>query len=105
MKARLLTEVCIRSPEFSCAAMRCDHTRNEPILEDNEMRLGGKVCLITGTGGRVVFDWKHFGFSTPSARFDKIEGSVLLDNSDLTKIVDLSDLTAGGFGLWCCKAR
>lgn len=33
----------------------------------------------------VVFGWNHFGFSNPSARFDKIEGSVLLDKSDLTK--------------------
>ena len=33
----------------------------------------------------VVFGWNHFGFSNPSARFDKIEGSVLLDEADLTK--------------------
>ncbi len=33
----------------------------------------------------VVFGWNHFGFSNPSARFDKIEGSLLLDKSDITK--------------------
>jgi polyisoprenoid-binding protein YceI len=33
----------------------------------------------------VVFGWNHFGFSNPTARFDKIEGSVLLDKADLTK--------------------
>jgi polyisoprenoid-binding protein YceI len=33
----------------------------------------------------VVFGWNHFGFSNPSARFDKIEGSLLLDKADLTK--------------------
>jgi polyisoprenoid-binding protein YceI len=33
----------------------------------------------------VVFGWNHFGFSNPTARFDKIEGSVLLDTADLTK--------------------
>jgi polyisoprenoid-binding protein YceI len=33
----------------------------------------------------VVFGWNHFGFSNPSARFDKIEGSVLLDKADLTR--------------------
>ena len=33
----------------------------------------------------VVFGWNHFGFSNPSARFDRIEGSVLLDKTDLTK--------------------
>jgi polyisoprenoid-binding protein YceI len=33
----------------------------------------------------VVFGWNHFGFSNPTARFDEIEGSVLLDKADLTK--------------------
>ncbi len=33
----------------------------------------------------VIFGWNHFGFSNPSARFDKIEGSVQLDKTDLTK--------------------
>ncbi|MFT3790214.1 MAG: YceI family protein [Rudaea sp.] len=33
----------------------------------------------------VIFSWNHIGFSNPSARFDKIEGSVLLDAADLTK--------------------
>jgi len=33
----------------------------------------------------VVFGWNHFGFSNPSARFDKIEGSLQLDKADITK--------------------
>jgi polyisoprenoid-binding protein YceI len=33
----------------------------------------------------VTFGWNHFGFSNPTARLEKIEGSLLLDTSDLTK--------------------
>jgi polyisoprenoid-binding protein YceI len=33
----------------------------------------------------VVFSWNHFGLSNPSARFDKVEGELLLDVADLTK--------------------
>ena len=40
---------------------------------------------IDASHSGVVFGWNHFGFSNPTARFDKIEGSVLLDKSDLTK--------------------
>ncbi|HEX8802173.1 MAG TPA: YceI family protein [Terriglobales bacterium] len=40
---------------------------------------------IDASHSAVVFGWNHFGFSNPSARFDKIEGSVLLDRADLTK--------------------
>jgi polyisoprenoid-binding protein YceI len=40
---------------------------------------------IDASHSEVVFGWNHFGFSNPTARFDKIEGSVLLDQADLTK--------------------
>ena len=40
---------------------------------------------IDATHSGVVFGWNHFGFSNPTARFDKIEGSVLLDKDDLTR--------------------
>jgi polyisoprenoid-binding protein YceI len=40
---------------------------------------------IDPTHSAVVIGWNHFGFSNPSARFDKIEGSVLLDKADLTR--------------------
>jgi polyisoprenoid-binding protein YceI len=40
---------------------------------------------IDASHSGVVFGWNHFGFSNPSARFDKIEGDVLLDKADLTK--------------------
>lgn len=33
----------------------------------------------------VTFGWNHFGFSNPTARLEKITGSVMLDQSDLTK--------------------
>jgi polyisoprenoid-binding protein YceI len=40
---------------------------------------------IDASHSGVVFGWNHFGFSNPTARFDKIEGSMLLDQADLTK--------------------
>jgi polyisoprenoid-binding protein YceI len=40
---------------------------------------------IDASHSGVIFGWNHFGFSNPSARFDKIEGSLLLDKADLTK--------------------
>jgi polyisoprenoid-binding protein YceI len=40
---------------------------------------------IDASHSGIVFGWNHFGFSNPSARFDKIEGSVRLDKADLTK--------------------
>jgi polyisoprenoid-binding protein YceI len=40
---------------------------------------------IDASHSGVVFGWNHFGFSNPTARFDKIEGSVLLDKTDLTR--------------------
>jgi polyisoprenoid-binding protein YceI len=46
---------------------------------------GAENYAIDDSHSGVVFGWNHFGFSNPSARFDKIEGSVLLDKADLTK--------------------
>jgi polyisoprenoid-binding protein YceI len=51
---------------------------------------GAKVAVaekydIDASHSGVVFGWNHFGFSNPAARFDKIEGSLLLDKADLTK--------------------
>src|ERR1700739_3417954 len=51
---------------------------------------GAKASLaekydIDASHSGVVFGWNHFGFSNPTARFEKIEGSVLLDKADLTK--------------------
>jgi polyisoprenoid-binding protein YceI len=40
---------------------------------------------IDASHSEVIFGWNHFGFSNPTARFDKIEGSVLLDKADLTR--------------------
>ena len=33
----------------------------------------------------VTFGWNHFGFSNPSARFEKVDGALLLDKADITK--------------------
>jgi polyisoprenoid-binding protein YceI len=33
----------------------------------------------------VTFGWNHFGFSNPTARFEKIDGVLNLDKSDITK--------------------
>jgi polyisoprenoid-binding protein YceI len=46
---------------------------------------GAEKYDIDASHSGVVFGWNHFGFSNPTARFDKIEGSVLLDKADLTK--------------------
>ena len=43
-----------------------------------------KYAIDTAHSG-VAFGWNHFGFSNPTARFDRIEGSVLLDKADLTR--------------------
>jgi polyisoprenoid-binding protein YceI len=40
---------------------------------------------IDASHSGVAFGWNHFGFSNPSARFDKLEGSVLLDKAELSK--------------------
>ena len=40
---------------------------------------------IDASHSAVVFGWNHFGFSNPTARFDKIDGSMLLDKTDLTR--------------------
>ena len=40
---------------------------------------------IDASHSGIVFGWNHFGFSNPTARFDKIEGSVQLDKADLSK--------------------
>lgn len=33
----------------------------------------------------VSFGWNHFGFSNPSARLEKIEGALMLNQADITK--------------------
>jgi polyisoprenoid-binding protein YceI len=57
-----------------------------PIFaSDGAKLLGAEKYDIDASHSEVVFGWNHFGFSNPTARFDKIEGSVLLDKADLTK--------------------
>ena len=33
----------------------------------------------------VTFGWNHFGFSNPSARMEKVDGTLMLDSTDITK--------------------
>jgi len=33
----------------------------------------------------VTFGWNHFGFSNPSARLEKVDGALLLNQADITK--------------------
>lgn len=40
---------------------------------------------IDASHSAIVFGWNHFGFSNPTARFNKIEGSLLLNKEDLTR--------------------
>jgi polyisoprenoid-binding protein YceI len=46
---------------------------------------GAESYNVDPSHSGVVFGWNHFGFSNPTARFDRIEGSLLLDKADLTK--------------------
>lgn len=34
---------------------------------------------------QTIFSWNHFGFSNPTANFDKIEGTIVYDAADATK--------------------
>jgi polyisoprenoid-binding protein YceI len=52
---------------------------------DGAKVLAAEKYDIDASHSGVVFGWNHFGFSNPTARFDKIEGSMLLDKVDLTK--------------------
>jgi polyisoprenoid-binding protein YceI len=52
---------------------------------DDVKVMGAERYDIDASHSGVIFGWNHFGFSNPAARFDKIEGSVLLDKADLTK--------------------
>ena len=59
----------------SSAAFAADGA-NVPVAEKYD---------IDASHSGVVFGWNHFSFSNPTARFDKIEGNVLLDKADLTR--------------------
>jgi polyisoprenoid-binding protein YceI len=55
---------------------------------------------IDASHSAVIFSWSHFGFSNPVARFEKIEGNLLLDPADLTRssvtvVLPLAGLRSG----------
>lgn len=52
--------------------------------ENAKMPAAEKYDIDASHSG-VAFGWNHFGFSNPTARFDNIEGSLLLDKADLTR--------------------
>ncbi len=44
---------------------------------------------------QTVFKWNHFGYSNPTANFDRIEGTITYDAADVTKSsVDVTIATA-----------
>jgi polyisoprenoid-binding protein YceI len=43
------------------------------------------TLIIDQGHSAVVFNWNHRGFSNPVARFEKIEGRIVLDAGDMTK--------------------
>lgn len=47
--------------------------------------LGAEELVIDQSHSAVIFSWDHRGYSHPVARFEKISGTVLLDQSDLTR--------------------
>lgn len=40
---------------------------------------------IDGNHTQTIFNWNHFGFSNPTANFDKIEGTITYDPADVSK--------------------
>lgn len=46
---------------------------------------GAEALKVDALHSAVVFSWNHFGFSNPVARFEQVEGEVVLDQHDLTK--------------------
>lgn len=46
---------------------------------------GAESLHIVSRHSAVVFQWNHFGYSNPVARFEKIEGRLMLDEKDMTK--------------------
>ncbi|KQW93999.1 polyisoprenoid-binding protein [Massilia sp. Root418] len=40
---------------------------------------------IVARHSAVIFQWNHFGYSNPAARFEKLEGKLILDEKDLAK--------------------
>src|SRR6202050_1357667 len=62
--------------------------------------LAAEDLTIDASHSAVIFSWSHFGFSNPVARFEKIEGNLLLDPTDLarssvTVVLPLAGLRSG----------
>lgn len=45
----------------------------------------GELLAIDGSHSAVIFQWNHFGFSNPVARLEKVQGTLDLDQADLTR--------------------
>lgn len=44
-----------------------------------------EAYTIDGSHTQTVFTWNHFGYSNPSANFDRIEGTITYDPADVSK--------------------
>jgi polyisoprenoid-binding protein YceI len=47
--------------------------------------MAAQTLDIDSNHSAVVFSWSHHGYSNPVARFEKIEGKLMLDERDLSK--------------------
>jgi polyisoprenoid-binding protein YceI len=55
------------------------------LLLGSAPAVSARPLPIDASHSAVIFSWSHFGFSHPLARLEKIEGSVVLDEADLTR--------------------
>lgn len=44
-----------------------------------------ETYTIDSTHTQTIFSWNHFGYSNPTANFDKIEGTITFDAADVSK--------------------
>jgi len=55
------------------------------LLAASSTAFCAETLSIDASHSAVVFSWNHRGYSHPLARFEKIDGKLLLDRADLTK--------------------
>jgi len=55
------------------------------ILFSSMQAVADETLTIDQGHSAVVFNWNHRGFSNPVARFDKLEGKIILNARDITK--------------------
>ena len=55
------------------------------FLFSSTQAIANETLTIDQGHSAVVFNWNHRGFSNPVARFDKLEGRIILNARDITK--------------------